>query len=308
MRAFVRTVDCKSLSAAAESLGASPSAVSKMISGLESDLGFRLLDRNARRTSLTEEGRSYLKSARQVVDAMTYADDLGETLRKRPQGILRICTMLTFAKYQLAPDLLTFIEQFPQLRLQFQLAATFEEIADTDFDVAIYSGSLPTSSLVSKKIASSRWIICAAPSYLAKHGEPTTPAELKRHRCLNFRRGADWNRWSFARSGGSFATEDNWAISSSQGELLLELAREGAGIVRLAEFHIERDLAAGNLVPLLEDHSDNRREPISVVYHAGRSQSLKIRLFLEFLQKTLASKSWNDRQSARKGKGHVSAS
>jgi len=200
MAIFVRVVEDGDFSAAARTLSLTPSTVSKSIARLEDQLGRRLLHRSSRAMRLTPEGQGFLDAAQRVLDAVEEAEAVGSAV---PSGLLRIRSVPTFARYQLAPLMPAFRRLHPQLRIEFLLSNERTPSLDDGADVAIASGDLPSSSLVARRITSSRWVICASPSYLAEHGTPSSPAELDQHECLNFSMPTKWNRWSGAGDGAN---------------------------------------------------------------------------------------------------------
>ncbi|EWY37113.1 hypothetical protein N825_21955 [Skermanella stibiiresistens SB22] len=282
--AFAQVVEDGDFSAAARTLGLTPSTISKAMARLENHLGCRLLQRSSRTMSLTPEGQSFLEAAHRVLDAMEEAEAVVSAI---PTGTLRVRSVPTFARYQVAPLMPAFRRRYPRLRIEFVLSNERTGWLDEGADVAIASGHLPSSTLISRRIASSRWIICASPSYLAEHGTPTSPDDLGRHECLNFSMRTKWNRWSGAEGG-----ESGGGIVANQGDMLLALARAGTGIVRLAEFHISEDLRAGRLVALFPERQDPIEEPIYVLYQDKRNLSPRIRAFVDFLQESFAQPPW----------------
>jgi DNA-binding transcriptional LysR family regulator len=282
---FVRVAEEGDFSAAARSLGLTPSGVSKTIARLEDGLGRRLLQRSSRTMRLTPEGEHFLDAARRVLDAMQEAEAIGSAI---PTGTLRIRCVPTFARYQLAPIIPEFRRLYPRLRIAFVLSNERTASLDDQADVAIASGDLPNSSLIARRIASSRWVICASPAYLAERGSPASPADLGRHECLNFSMQTRWNSWSAVVG----APTDEGGIIANQGDMLLALARAGAGIVRLAEFHISDDLHAGRLVRLFPDEQDQTEEPIYVLYQERRNLSPRIRAFVDFVERAFADTPW----------------
>lgn len=285
---FIQTVEGGDFSAAARTLSLSPSAVSKAIARLEDRLGRLLLQRTSRTMRLTPEGQAFLDAAQRVLDAMEEAEAIGSA---QPTGTLRIRCLPTFARYQLAPLMPAFRRLHPSLRIEFLLSNERTASLDDGSDVAIASGDLPTSSLIARRIAGSRWIICAAPSYLAERGTPEMPADLVRHDCLNFSMPTKWNRWSSAAPRAA-------SIVANQGDMLLALALAGAGIVRLAAFHISEELRAGSLVALSAALQDSLEEPIYVLYQDRRHLSPRIRVFLDFLDRAFARPRWAGDQRA----------
>ena len=283
---FVQVAEDGDFSAAARTLALTPSTISKSIARLENHLGRRLLHRSSRSMRLTPEGQSFLDAAHRVLDAVEEAEAV---VSATPSGTLRVRSVPTFARYQVAPLMPAFRRLYPKLRVEFVLSNERTAFLDDGADVAIASGDLPSSSLIARRIASSRWIICASPAYLAEHGMPTSPDDLDRHECLNFLMATKWNSWSTAGTG--LNTEGG--ILANQGDMLLALARAGAGIVRLAEFHISDDLKAGRLVALFPEHQDPAEEPIYVLYQDKRNLSPRIRVFLTFLQEAFANPPWS---------------
>jgi DNA-binding transcriptional LysR family regulator len=286
---FVQVVEDGDFSAAARTLALTPSTVSKSIARLENHLGRRLLHRSSRSMGLTPEGQSFLEAAHRVLDAVEEAEAV---VSATPSGTLRVRSVPTFARYQVAPLMPAFRRLYPKLRVEFMLSNERTAWLDDGADVAIASGDLPSSSLIARRIASSRWIICASPRYLQDHGTPSSLEELSQHECLNFSMQTKWNRWSNAESGINSRLNTSGGIVANQGDMLLALARAGAGIVRLAEFHISDDLRAGGLVALFPDHQDHIEEPIYVLYQDKRNLSPRIRVFLNFLQEAFAHPPW----------------
>ena len=282
---FVTVAEEGDFSAAARSLGLTPSGVSKTIARLEDGLGRRLLQRSSRAMRLTPEGENFLEAARRVLGAVEEAKAIGSAI---PAGTLRIRCVPTFARYQLAPIIPAFRRLYPRLRIAFVLSNERTASLDDQADVAIASGDLPNSSLIARRIASSRWVICASPAYLAERGSPASPADLGRHECLNFSMQTKWNSWSSVVG----TPNAEGGIVANQGDMLLALARAGAGIVRLAEFHISEDLRSGRLVQLFPDEQDQTEEPIYVLYQERRNLSPRIRAFVDFVERAFADTPW----------------
>ena len=280
---FLQVVDDGDFSAAARSLSQTPSAISKAIGRLEDHLGRRLLQRSSRSMRLTSEGERFGEAARHVLEAMQEAEAVGKA---PPSGTLRIRCIPTFARYQLAPVMPRFQQQHASLQIEFILSNERAASLDDGADIAIASGDLPSSSLIARRIATSRWLTCASPGYLAAHGTPQSPAQLRDHACLNFSMPTQWNRWAGADS------RIQAKMLANQGDMLLALARADAGIVRLAEFHISEDLRAGRLVALFPGLPPDKEESIYVLYQDRRNLSPRIAVFLAFLNQTFANPPW----------------
>ncbi|MEN4825840.1 LysR family transcriptional regulator [Pseudomonas sp. P39-UII1] len=293
--AFLGAAEHGNFSAAARACGMTPSAISKLISRLEDRLQVRLFQRGTRSLTLTEEGAAYLVSARAVSNAMAEADSLAEAFPTRVSGTLRVHTMTTFAKHQIIPWLPEFLAAYPGLTVDIQVGAQFSDQFDQGLDVAIHSGVLPDSSRIARKIGQSRWVICASPSYLAAHGTPEHPGQLLQHSCFSFGFSSVWNTWGFVVDGQAVTVPVVPKATFAQGDLLRDLALSGAGIVRLAEFHIGQDIQEGRLVPLLQRYAQDSVEPIYMIYTNRKHLSPRIRVFRDFLEQKLASSPWNTR-------------
>lgn len=281
---FLRVVETRSFSGAARVLGMSPSAVSKLIARLESRLGVRLFDRIAGSIRLTQEGERFQRHGRGVVEAMAEAENAAAAPDQDVSGVLHIHTPLTFAKCLLAPLLPAFLARHPNLRLEFILGTARGDFMKDGIDVAIHSGPPKELPLIARPIARRRWLIAASPAYLARHGAPTAPDELLAHRCLDFTVRRNWNSWSFRENGALKTIDVRSYIGANQGELLRTLAIEGLGVVRLAEFHIGRDVRDGRLIELLAEYRDPNDDLMYVLYPHRLHLAPRVRAFVDFLE------------------------
>jgi DNA-binding transcriptional LysR family regulator len=255
-------------------------------------LQVRLFHRGPRSLTLTEEGSANLVSAREVVHAMAEADSLAEAFPGRVSGSLRIHTMTTFAKHQILPWLPEFLAAYPGLTVDIQVGAQYVDHFDQGLDIAIHSGVLPDSSRIAKKIGESAWIICASAAYLERRGTPTRPEDLLTHDCFNFGFTSEWNNWQFLTRDGVVTIPVAPKAVFAQGDLLREMALGGAGIVRLAQFHIGDDIRHGRLIPLLSEFARPGKEPIYLIYSNRKHLSPRIRAFRDFLEKRLSATPW----------------
>lgn len=283
MEVFAAAVEHGSFSAAARHLDTTPSTVSKLIQRLENRLGVRLVLRSSRSLRLTQEGETYYKAARRVIEEMTEADNSVGPGADHIRGVLRVHSILSFAKYQLAPRMPHFMARHPHVRVEFLIGSESVNLTTGGIDIAIQSGEPTVQTLHARRIGSSRWIVCAAPDYLQRHGTPQTLEELRTHNCLNFTMSTGWNEWPFRVAGESVVFEPRGTAGSNQGEMLLALARAGVGIVRHAEFHVADDIRSGRLVPLLTQYHDDSRESLYALYSHRRNLSPRVSAFLQFL-------------------------
>ena len=290
LEAFFAVVEAGNFSAAGRKLSLSPSAVSKLMSRLEERLSVRLFHRTPRALTLTDAGKALQQEGQHIFEALANAEDAVKQCSSSVSGLLRIHSLFTFAKYQLAPIMGEFLEKFPLLRVEFHLSNDPVDFMEQRIDVAIHSGSLPDSSLIARRLISSPWIICGSPDYLEKRGIPQTPADLTKHNCLNFTHRTHWNNWPLTDHEQVTTIAANGNIGANQGDMLLELARHGVGLVRLAQFHVGDDLRQKRLISLLERYESRMQEPLFLVYQSRKYLSPKVQAFLTFLDGKFRSK------------------
>jgi DNA-binding transcriptional LysR family regulator len=287
---FLRAVETGSFSGAARDLSLNPSTVSKLISRMEERLGTRLFARSSRVVRLTADGEIFRAGAMRALEALeeTEVEIASSRAPASIRGTLRIHSLPAFARYQLVPRIPDLLSRYPDLHLEFLLSNETPNFIEQKIDVSIQSGDLVDSALMRRKLGTSRWVICAAPSYLAANGIPETPEDLKDHNCLNFTPEISFREWSVmdSRTRKAMRIKVGGSISSNHGEMLLDLARLGIGIVRLAEFHIGGDLNRGSLVPLLRDYQNDEEEPIHALYLHRRLTHIRVRTFLDFLEES----------------------
>src|SRR5499427_1559214 len=200
MRIFQRVIERGSFAGAAEDMGLSPSAVSKIITRLELRLGVRLINRTTRRLALTAEGEVYLERAREILRAIEAAESDISSARMSPCGHLRVHTFPVVAVH-LAPALPDFLARYPQITFDFMVTNRIVDLVGENVDVSLRMGPLNDSGLVSRKIVDLRRVVCASPGYLARHGRPVEPADLARHACLILSRNPGSASWSFRVNG-----------------------------------------------------------------------------------------------------------
>ena len=278
---FVAVVDNGGFSAAARALGVSKSAVSKRINQLEKHLGVRLLHRTTRKLSLTEAGERYFEHASQALIAAGQAEDAVMELQGDPQGKLRISSPMSFGRLHVAPLIPKLLQRYPKLQVELVMDDKKTDLVAAGFDIAIRSGRLPDSSLIARKLAPLRQVLCASPGYIERYGLPDTPAELTGHNCVLFSYSSDANKWTLCTKDQleSVLVSGNYRVNNS--EALLEALRAGVGIGRLPTFVAGPDLKAGRLVKLFETY----RIPDQTFYAVFPERQYlpaKVRAFLDF--------------------------
>jgi DNA-binding transcriptional LysR family regulator len=292
MAAFVRVVDSKGFSAAAAGLGLSPSAVSKLVTRLEARLGVRLLQRTTRALHLTAEGEVFYAAARRIVGEIETLEQQMAGQSGTPQGLLRVTTSLAFATHQLAPVLSEFLARHPLVQLDLMPTDRVVDIVDEGIDVAVRIGRLADTSFMARKIGEDKRLICAAPSYLARHGTPHHPQDLARHVCIVSRERPYLNRWPFKVDGQMTEIDVAGRVAVGDGELQMQLALQGIGIVRLTRLTLAQAVREGALVPLLGDFSADEPVTIHAVYPHRRHLAAKVPAFVNFLIEKFTPPPW----------------
>ncbi|TGV11003.1 LysR family transcriptional regulator [Mesorhizobium sp. M8A.F.Ca.ET.173.01.1.1] len=285
---FVRVVEAGSFSAAARALRMTPSAVSKLIARLEARLGTRLVSRSTRKLLLTPEGAAFYESGLRILADMAAAEREAAA-GAAPRGRLRVNTYVPFGVHRLIPLLPRFLERYPEISVDLVLTDSVIDLMAERADVAIRAGPLGESRLVARKLGQSPVVVVAAPSYLEPHGTPLTPADLDTHNRMGFGFVRHIDGWPFLDAQGNavmIPITGNALVSDGEAMRLMTLA--GVGISRLARWHVAADIAAGRLVPLLEDFNPGDEEATHAVYVGqGRHLPARVRAFLDFLAETV---------------------
>ena len=292
MAAFVRVVEAKGFSAASGVLGLSPSAVSKLITRLETRLGVRLLQRTTRALHLTTEGEAFYAAARRIVSEIETIEDQITGQRDTPHGLLRVTTSLAFSTHQLAPVILEFMARHPLVELELLPTDRVVDMVEEGVDIAIRIGRLADTSFMARKIGEDKRLICAAPAYLARHGTPRRPEDLARHNCIVSRERPYLNRWQFRIDGEIREIEVAGRVAISEGEMQMQLALQGIGIVRLTRLTMAQAIRDGALVPLLGAFSADDPVAIHAVYPHRRHLAPKVPAFVNFLIEKFTPPPW----------------
>jgi DNA-binding transcriptional LysR family regulator len=292
MGVFERVVERGSFAGAAQDVGLSPSAVSKLITRLEQRLGVRLVTRTTRRLAITTEGEIYLKRAREILDAIDAVESEVASARTSPRGHLRVLAPPVLTIDHLAPALPDFFARHPRITLDCLVTNRAVDLIGENVDIALRTGALNDSTLVARKIADLTRIICASPKYLARHGRPVQPSDLARHSCLTLSRIPESAIWSFRVNGELVPVTVRGPLSADSADLLVRLAIEGVGIVRLGEIAVANAIRNGLLEPLLQDSHESESFPLWAVMPPGRQRALKVRVFLDFLIERFGSAPW----------------
>ena len=283
MQFFSVLVRCGSLSAAARELQVTTPAISKRLALLEFRLGVSLLNRTTRRMGLTPEGETYLQNARRILGDIEALERELEGARERPQGLLRVNATLGFGRSHVAPLISSFVRAWPEVEVQLQLSVAPPPLSDDAFDVCVRFGEPPDARVVARLLAPNRRLLCASPAYLAREGTPRTPKELLQHNIIAIRQGDEAHGTWRLRSGKQAETvKVRGNLSTNDGEIAVNWALAGRGIVMRAEWDVARYLRSGRLKQVLENWQTPPAD-IYAVYPQRHQSSARVRAFVDFL-------------------------
>jgi DNA-binding transcriptional LysR family regulator len=276
-----------SLSGAARELGITTSAVSKRLSLIEARVGVPLVNRTTRRMSLTPEGEVLLEHARRILGEIADLDQLLTMSKGVPKGQLRVNATLGFGRLHIAPAISKYVLRYPEVDVQLQLSVDPPALTDDQFDVCIRFGAPADTRVIARRLAPNRRLLCASPKYLARHGEPRSPAELRRHNCICVRQGDEayglWRLFAGRESERhAEAVKVRGNLATNDGEIAVNWALDGHGILMRAEWDIERYLESGRLVQVLPGFRTPDAD-IYAVYPQRHQLSARIRTFVDFL-------------------------
>lgn len=279
MDTFIKVIDSNSFSLAAKSLKISSAAVSKQISALEEELGVKLLNRTTRSLILTEAGRIYYDYCQKLLNMVREADSLVSHMRVEPSGHLHVISGRHFAETFIIPHLKEFMTQYPKVTINLELAERVPDISKENIDIVFGMSIHGPPDAIQKKIAMTRYVICASPQYLKKNGTPLTPKELLKHHYIAHSMRKPDNLITFKNGQQIYL---NPILKLNDTEAMLQCALDGIGIVRLHDYMVEQAIANGKLVELLKKYSEPEL-PIFYYYQQSRYVHSKIRLFLDFI-------------------------
>ncbi|MEO0543616.1 MAG: LysR family transcriptional regulator [Pseudomonadota bacterium] len=277
---FARVVSAGSMSAAGRELGLSPAVVSKRLRRLEDRLGTRLLQRTTRQIALTEAGQGFYERVVAILAGVEEAESFVSRRSSLARGTLKVSAPTSFGRMHIAPYLASFMESNKDLNVNFLLSDELVDIVGEGFDVAIRIGELADSSLVARKLAPVRRILCATPEYVQAHGSPTSLAELAEHNCLTH---AVSDVWKLEGPEGVETFRPNGSLTSNSSEVIREAVLAGVGIALRSTWDVGNDLASGKLVRVLDDYQGSTNTGIFAIYPSRQFLPAKVRLFIDYL-------------------------
>lgn len=286
MQAFAEVIRSGSFVAAADALGMSKAAVSRHVGELEARLGVRLLHRTTRRLSLTEEGQVFQTRCQEILSSVDEAEDEISSQTGTASGQLRISAPTTYGVRHLAPLWGAFRAQHPNVTLDITLADRVVDLIEEGYDLAVRIGELANSSLVSRRLASTRILLCASPRYLELHGTPRHPHDLAAHSILAYSYWSGRDEWRFTGPDGPVTVRTQPWLTTNSGEICQAVALAHQGVILQPSFVVEDDLAAGRLVELMPKFKSVELG-IYAVYPTRKHVPAKVRALIGFLVEAL---------------------
>jgi DNA-binding transcriptional LysR family regulator len=289
---FSTLASAGSLGAAARELGVTTPAVSKHLALMESRIGVLLVNRTTRRMSLTPEGELYLENARRILSDIDGMEELLGVSKATPKGLLRVNATLGFGRSHVAPLISRFVRKHPQVEVQLQLSVDPPPLTDDSFDVCIRFGAPPDARVIARHIAPNRRLLCAAPAYLARRGIPKVPNDLTKHNCIGIRQGEEaYGVWRLSsgrgRGANAEAVKVRGNLTTNDGEIAVNWALDGHGVLMRAEWDIERHLRNGRLVQVLPQYFTPDAD-IHAVYPQRHQLAARVRAFVDFVALTFS--------------------
>lgn len=285
MRVFVKVAECGGFAGAARALHMSPPAVTRAIARLETLIGTRLLTRTTRSVKLTEAGAQYLEDCRRILAEIEEAEAAAAGSYLKPSGTLAVSAPVLFGQLHVLPILNAYIDRFPEVTVRTLFVDRIINLVEEGIDAAVRIAHLPDAGYAAIRVGAVRRVVCAAPEYLARHGVPARPEDLRHHRVITG--SAAWNlpEWRFGIGGRQrVPVRPNMFCNTNQAALSAAMA--GVGITRLLSYQIAPALAERRLCELLVDHED-LPIPVHVVHPEGRRAPAKTRAFVDMAVESL---------------------
>lgn len=290
IRTFLKVAEAGSFSAAAgDELAVS--SVARQVKALEEELDARLINRNSRRLSLTEAGQRLFDRMRPLLAEMDVAKEEIQSLQEEVKGTLRVSLRVAAGYTVVIPALPSFIEKYPDLKVDIIMSDDRRDLIANQIDVAIWLGQLPDSDIITRRLTSTRRIVSASRKYLDKYGVPEKPQDLGAHQCLYYTAPTYGPTWSFKKGDETIDVRIGGSVRCDNGPALLSLALMNLGLVALPEWMLRPHLVDGSMVRVLKDytvHAHGGQAEHYVVYPSSKGLSRKVRVFVDFLVETFS--------------------
>jgi len=282
MQAFVAVANLQGFAPAARKLGLSPSAVTRLVAALEDRLGARLLQRTTRQVTLTDAGARYLDRARRILADVEEAEAAAEGERTRPSGRLVVSAPVGFGRLHVSPVMSAYLKRHGEVAVELWLEDRVINLVEDGVDLAVRIGHLPDSSLVARQVGDMPRIVVASPDYLARRGEPNTPAAIAAHETIQFGATAAPPDWRFVEDGREVRVASTPRFTTNSSDAAIQYAEAGGGLTRVMFYQAAAALKAGRLKIVLAKFEEPPL-PIHLVYPTSRLLSAKVRTFVDLV-------------------------
>jgi len=286
MTVLVQVAEQRSFAAAARRLNLSASAVTRAVAWLEDHIGARLLTRTTRSVRLTEAGERFCEDCRRILADLAEAEGAAAGAHAELKGPISVTASTLLGRLFVLPIAMRFLDDHPGVALRTMFADRVVNLVDEGIDVAVRIGELPSSSLHARRVGAVRRVVCGSPAYLARHGLPQTPADLKRHEIVATTASQSASAWRFFTDGTAVDTPIAPRLTTTSNDAAIDAAVSGWGLTRLLSYQIAPDLAAGRLKIVLSAYEPPPL-PIHVVHAEGRRIPARIRAFVDFVDERL---------------------
>jgi DNA-binding transcriptional LysR family regulator len=291
MKVFAGVVEAGSFTRASAVLGMSKAAVSRHVAELETRLGVRLLHRTTRKLSPTTEGEIFFARCRELLGNLDEAEAEISERSGQASGLLKVNVPVTFGLMYLAPLWPAFLARHPKLELDISLSDRVVDLVEDGFDLALRIGQLPSSSLISRKLAVTRLLACAAPAYLARRGAPAVPGDLVGHDVISYSLFSTGENWTFSGPPGEVTVKVVPRVRTNSGDTCRAFALAQQGIILQPSFIVGPDLAQGALQEIMPGYRSSELG-IYAVYASRKFVSPKVRLLIDYLVEAFARPPW----------------
>ena len=282
MQVMLTAVECGSLSKASRKLGQPLATVSRKVSELESHLKADLLIRSSRGLELTQAGRTYIESAKAILEQLNEAERAAAGEYTQPKGDLVVTVPTMFGRLHVLPVVTAFLAAFPQVSIELMLTDRVAHFLDDHVDVALRIGDLPDSGLIATRLGAVRRVTCASPAYLASRAAPAVPQDLAGHDVISFERVSSPTTWRYRSDGNELAVTFSSRLSVSAIDAAIDAGVAGAGVVRAVSYQVADHVRGGRLRLVLEAYEPTPR-PVHLVYDKQNRLPLKLRAFVDFV-------------------------
>ncbi|WP_198665404.1 LysR family transcriptional regulator [Paraburkholderia kururiensis] len=290
--AFLAVLETGSFSAAGRRLGRDGSVVSRRVAALETRLGIRLLERSTRRVAATEAGSRFRDRIREAMEMVRLAENEARSMSSSPEGLLRLSLPVAFGRLWIAPRLPEFLARYPGIRIEADYSDRYVDLIAEGFDVGIRIGDMKDSRLVGRRLAMTRRLLCAAPSYLSASSPLRDADDLARHECVSFTKLATHPIWHLQRGGKTRAIRVSGRLAMDDAQAVVQAALGGVGVIMAADWLVGHELAERRLVPVLTDWEVRGEAGVNVVRASVKHEPAKTRAVVEWLVQIFSKPPW----------------